>query len=224
MSSIAKTPTDNLKGLEVAVSRHYEQYADRLDEKRRSQIVSQDLRSLSWGQTDEFRVIDYKPFQMLDGEGIRCSLYVSYCPFVCSGCYNKKAQKKTAGEIPVTEELFGEVLADLANPRVAGLSLVGGEPMLSAKHLLPLALRVREQYPEKTIWLYTGYLTEVLLCCDDERRQLFELCDVVVDGQYVKELRDNRGETPFRGSVNQRLVDVSQTLVTGQVVEYVPGA
>ena len=90
-----------------------------------------DERSRTWEQTDEFRVADYKPFQALDGEGLRCSLYVSYCPFNCLGCYNKAAQKKGYGN-PYTAELEERILRDLANPHVAGLTLVGGEPSTSS--------------------------------------------------------------------------------------------
>ncbi|WIM67224.1 anaerobic ribonucleoside-triphosphate reductase activating protein [Corynebacterium breve] len=173
-----------------------------------------DERSRTWEQTDQFRIADYKPFQVLDGEGLRCSLYVSYCPFNCAGCYNKAAQKKSYG-VEYTPELEETIMADLRNPRVAGLTLCGGEPMLSATWLLPLVRRVRAELPEKTIWSYTGYRWEILVTFNDERRGLLELVDVLIDGQFIAELRDEGALLPFRGSSNQRLINVQKSLVAG---------
>ncbi|MHA2789649.1 anaerobic ribonucleoside-triphosphate reductase activating protein [Corynebacterium sp. S7] len=177
-----------------------------------------DERSRTFAQTDTFRIADYKPFQVLDGEGLRCSLYVSYCPFNCAGCYNKAAQKKGYGE-EYTPELEERILTDLSNPHVAGLTLCGGEPMLSAKWLLPLVTRVRREFPEKTIWSYTGYRFEILRQFRDERAELLGLLDVLIDGQFNRELRDEGHLPPFRGSSNQRLIDVKSSLSCDDVVE-----
>lgn len=176
-------------------------------------------RSLRWKQTPEFRVADYKPFQVLDGEGLRCSLYVSYCPFNCVGCYNKAAQKKDYGEL-YSQELEERIMEDLANPRVAGITFCGGEPMLSAKHLLPLACRIRTELPEKTLWSYSGYTWEDLQLIDDERRDFLAELDVLIDGQFIQELRDEGNLLPFRGSSNQRLIDVQASAAAGVAVEY----
>ncbi|WP_257160228.1 anaerobic ribonucleoside-triphosphate reductase activating protein [Corynebacterium cystitidis] len=190
-----------------------------LSPQRVTVIARADERSRTWAQTDEFMVADYKPFQVLDGEGLRCSLYVSYCPFNCANCYNKAAQKKTYGTA-YSEDLEQRIMADLANPRVAGLTLCGGEPMLSAKHLLPLVRRIRAELPEKTVWCYSGYRWEVLQLFDDERRDFIAELDVLIDGQYIEELRDEGALLPFRGSSNQRLIDVQASLVVGEAVEY----
>lgn len=171
-------------------------------------------RSRTWSQTSQLRIADYKPFQVLDGEGLRCSLYISYCPFNCLGCYNKAAQKRDYGKL-FSAALEERIMVDLANPHVAGLTLVGGEPFLSAKWLLPLVRRVRAELPGSTVWSYTGYTWEVLQLFDDERRELLALLDVLVDGQFIQELRDG---APFAGSSNQRLIDVPASLSTGTVV------
>ena len=113
--------------------------------ERLTTIARADQRSRTWAQTEVLRIADYKPFQVLDGEGLRCSLYVSYCPFRCLGCYNKAAQKKNYG-FAYTAELEERILQDLSQPHVAGLTLVGGEPFLSAKHLLALVRRIRASY------------------------------------------------------------------------------
>ena len=189
----------------------------KLSDARRSRIEAMDERSRTWEQTDEFRIADYKPFQALDGEGLRCSLYVSYCPFNCLGCYNKAAQKKGYGN-PYTAELEERILRDLANPHVAGLTLVGGEPFLSARWLLPLVRRIREELPGKTVWSYSGYTWEILRLFGDERRDLLESLDVLIDGQFIQEERDEGNPKPFAGSANQRLIDVPTSLAAGAPV------
>ncbi len=151
-------------------------------------------------------VADYKPFNFVDGEGVRCSLYVSGCPFKCPDCYNAAAQSFRYGA-PYTQELEDQILNDLAQPYVAGLSLVGGEPMLATPILLPLVEHVRKQFgDQKDIWVWSGYTYEQLLEETREKRELLELCDVLVDGPFVKRLY--RHDLAFRGSKNQRIIDL----------------
>lgn len=190
-----------------------------LADASRTRIEAMSERSLTWEQTSQPRIADYKPFQALDGEGLRCSLYVSYCPFNCLGCYNKAAQKKDYGNA-YTPELEERILADLANPHVAGLTLAGGEPFLSARWLLPLIRRIRAELPDTTVWSYSGYTWEVLRLFGDERRDLLESLDVLIDGQFIQELRDEAHPTPFAGSANQRLIDVPASLTAGEPVRY----
>lgn len=178
-----------------------------------------DQRSRTWAQTDTFRIADYKPFQVLDGEGLRCSLYVSYCPFSCPGCYNKAAQKKGYGDA-YTPELEERIINDLSNRNVSGLTLVGGEPFLSARFLLPLVRRIRKELPAKTIWAYTGYSWETLQVFGDERRALLRHLDVLVDGQFITQLRDEANPPPFAGSSNQRLIHVPSSLAAGSPVQH----
>lgn len=182
-------------------------------------VARMDHRSRTWAQTDTFRIADYKPFQTLDGEGLRCSLYVSYCPFNCLGCYNKAAQKKGYGT-EYTPELEDRILGDLAGRHIAGLTLVGGEPFLSARYLLPLVRRIRRELPGKTIWAYSGYTWEALQIFTDERRDLLRSLDVLVDGQFIRELRDEASPPAFAGSSNQMLIDVPASLSTGHPVEH----
>lgn len=194
--------------------------------ERLTTIARADQRSRTWAQIDVMRIADYKPFQVLDGEGLRCSLYVSYCPFHCLGCYNKAAQKKGYG-FAYTAELEERILRDLAEPHVAGLTLVGGEPFLSAKHLLALVRRIRAELPGKTVWSYSGYTWETLQIFTDERRDLLRELDVLIDGQFIAEERDEARLPTFAGSSNQRLIDVPASLAGGVVVDYeaavVPG-
>lgn len=190
-------------------------FPETVSAKRRQAIEATDRRSATFDLSDELRIADYKPFQALDGEGIRCSLYVSYCPFNCLGCYNKAAQKRTYG-YAYTEQLEARILQDLSRPHVAGLTLVGGEPMLSAQHLIPLVKRIRQEVPHATVWSYTGYRFEVLNTLNDARAELLSLLDVLIDGPYIAELNQ---PVAFRGSANQRVLDVPASLRAGRAVE-----
>lgn len=189
--------------------------------ERLTTIARADQRSRTWAQTEVLRIADYKPFQVLDGEGLRCSLYVSYCPFRCLGCYNKAAQKKNYG-FAYTAELEERILQDLSQPHVAGLTLVGGEPFLSAKHLFALVRRIRAELPGATVWSYSGYTWETLQSFTDERRDLLRELDVLIDGQFIAEERDEACVPTFAGSANQRLIDVPVSLADGVVVAYAP--
>ncbi|WP_367257963.1 anaerobic ribonucleoside-triphosphate reductase activating protein [Trueperella pyogenes] len=154
---------------------------------------------------------DYKPFNFVDGEGVRCSLYVSGCPFKCPECYNRAAQSFRYGR-PYTAELEERILADLAQPYVAGLSLVGGEPMLATPILLPLLRSFRERFgageaATRDVWLWSGYTYEQILADTPDKRELLDLVDVLVDGPFIRRLY--RNDLAFRGSSNQRIIDLS---------------
>lgn len=102
-------------------------------------------------------IADYKAFNFVDGEGVRCSLYVSGCPFHCEGCYNKAAQSFKYGK-PYTKELEDDILKDIGHESVQGLTLLGGEPFLNTATCLSVVKRIRATYGEtKDIWSWTGY-------------------------------------------------------------------
>lgn len=171
-------------------------------------------------------IADYKPFISVDGQGFRCSLYVSGCLFACKGCYNKSIQNFNVGK-PYTEELENTILDDLSREYVQGLTLLGGEPMLNTNVCLSIATKTRERFGStKDIWCWTGYTWEQLMEsieCDTvgSRKQahLLNLIDVLIDGQYIEEQRDKTGTIKFRGSWNQRIIDVKKSLKTGTIVE-----
>lgn len=181
-------------------------------------IVNQSERSRDWVVGDELNIMEYKKFQMLEGEGIRSSLYVSHCKFACVECYNPISQIKGQGT-PYTQELEQEILTDMQNPNISGLTLVGGEPMLNAKQLLPLVKCIKSE-TNKTVWSYTGYIWEILSEFTDERRELLSYIDVLIDGQFIKEERDESNLATFRGSSNQRLIDVQESLRQNKTVLY----
>ena len=163
-------------------------------------------------------IADYKPFVMTDGEGIRCSLYVSGCPFRCEGCWNASIWDFRAGT-PYTAALEERILRDLAESYVQGITFLGGEPLLNTPVLLPLARRVREEFgTERDIWCWTGYTWEELARPGetDDKAELVASCDVLVDGRYVDALRDPLLQ--FRGSSNQRIIDVAASRRAGEMV------
>ncbi len=155
-----------------------------------------------------------------NGEGVRVSLFVSGCNRHCKGCFNQDAQSFEYGELytPKTEKL---ILTQLDLPYVTGLSILGGEPLDQTidgkRDLLYLIAKAKDM--GKTVWLWTGYTWEdVAEYSGAMNRGLTGWIDVVVDGPYVEELRDI--SLPFRGSSNQRIIDVKRTLDAGRVVLY----
>ncbi len=161
-------------------------------------------------------VADYKPFTALDGEGVRCALYVSGCLFECPGCFNEAAWSFRLGK-PYDDALEDRILADLAEPYVQGLSLLGGEPMLNTPVLLRLVERVRRELPGKDVWCWTGFTFEQLAATGHpQQRALLEQVDVLVDGTFRQDLKDLT--LRFRGSTNQRVLDVRASLAAGEAV------
>lgn len=164
------------------------------------------------------KIASYKPFNFVDGEGVRNSLYVSGCLFACEGCYNKVAQSFNYGEI-YTEELEQRILADLDQDYVQGLTLLGGEPFLNTGILLPLVEKVRERFgSSKDIWCWTGYTWEELQEETDDKKELLAHIDVLVDGRFDLSKKDL--SLQFRGSSNQRIIQVSDSLTQNEVVRW----
>ena len=175
------------------------------------------------GQWDAARmskrmIADYKTFLVTDGEGVRNSLYVSGCPFHCEGCFNSSIWDFKAGR-EYTQRLEDRIIDDLRAPWVQGLTFLGGEPMLNTGVLIPLARRIRAEFGQtKDIWCWTGYTWEELMRDGEtpDKRELLDLIDILVDGRYIKELHDSLLQ--FRGSRNQRILDVPRSLDSGAPV------
>lgn len=165
-----------------------------------------------------------KKFDTANGEGIRISLFVSGCPHHCKNCFNKEAWDYDYGK-KFTEKEEDEIIDFLSKDYIKGLSLLGGEPMWpdNQKGLLPLLRRVKKLYPEKTIWCYTGYLfdKEIVdkMCKENDfTREFLSYIDVIIDGRFVESLKNYT--LYFRGSSNQRIIDVQKSLKSGKVIEY----
>lgn len=154
---------------------------------------------------------------MVDGPGVRCSLYLSGCLFACPGCFNEAAWSFRYGH-PYSQDLEDRIIDDLRHEYVRGLSLAGGEPFLNTGVALQIVRRVRAEFGHsRDIWCWSGYTWEQLLEDSADKRQLVAELDVLVDGPYLAAERDL--SLAFRGSRNQRLVDVPGSLATGTLVQ-----
>ena len=159
---------------------------------------------------------DIKKVDVANGPGVRVSLFVSGCTHRCEGCFNPETWDFSYGA-PFGEAEIVKILALLAPDHIRGLSLLGGEPFEPQNQapVLELVRRVRKELPGKSIWCYTGYLYEELDQIGDHGRELLELLDVLVDGPFVLAKKDLG--LRFRGSNNQRIIDVPASLHGGVV-------
>lgn len=152
-----------------------------------------------------------KPVDIANGEGVRVSLFVSGCPHRCKGCFNPELWNYNTGK-HFDYDTIEEVIRLCSKDHISGLSLLGGEPLATENVLNVNALCniFKNHYPQKTIWCYTGYNWE-----DVKRFPIMRSIDVLVDGQFVEKLKDPR--LRFRGSSNQRIIDVRKSLETDTV-------
>lgn len=154
------------------------------------------------------RILDIKYGTSVDGIGLRTSLYCAGCVNRCPGCHNPQSWDEQGGQPIAVEDLLRLIIdADM------NVTFTGGDPMLHPEGFIALAQLIR-QHTDKTIWCYTGYRYEDLLR-HSVRRALVELCDVLVDGPYIEAERDLT--LHFRGSRNQRVIDVRQSLQSHSV-------
>ena len=141
-----------------------------------------------------------------NGEGFRVSLFVTGCSRGCPGCFNKQAQDPKFGN-PFDNEAKNKIFTELENEWCKGLSVLGGEPMSklsdNRKQVIALCKEVKEKFPDKDIWVWSGYTMEELKA-DPDTVDLFKYIDVLVDGPFVLEKKDL--SVPFRGSSNQRIL------------------
>lgn len=164
---------------------------------------------------------DLKKTDIANGPGVRVSLFVSGCTHGCPGCFNPETWDFQFGQL-FTQKTMDTLLAALAPEHIRGLSLLGGEPLHpdNQKTVLEVVRRVREAFPHKTVWCYTGYFYENLVqgqVGDPETvRALLEGIDVLVDGPFVEARKNLR--LRFRGSDNQRILLASASLAAGELV------
>ena len=153
-----------------------------------------------------------------NGKGVRVSLFVSGCRNHCKNCFQPETWDFKYGQ-PYTDETEEYIIQLLSEPYIQGLTILGGEPLEpeNQRGLIRLLQRVKSEYPEKDVWCYTGYTFETLLR-NPLQAKLLQYIDVLVDGKFKQELRDE--SLCFRGSKNQRLIDVQASLQTEEVVAY----
>ena len=167
---------------------------------------------------------EIKNCDIANGLGVRVSLFVSGCTHHCKNCFNQMTWDFDYGE--VFDESVEQKIIDYLKPNhITGLTLLGGEPMEPANQraLLPFVKKVKALYPQKDIWVYSGYVFDKELMQESRSRcevtdELLSYIDVLVDGRFVEELKDI--SLKFRGSSNQRIIDVQESLKNKTVVLY----
>ena len=165
---------------------------------------------------------DIKKWDVANGPGVRVSIFVSRCTHRCKGCFNEEAWDFHYGN-PFTKETEDEILKELEKSYYHGFTLLGGEPFEheNQKVLAPFLKRVRETFPEISIWCYSGYVFDKEILAEmlpkwEETKEMLQYIDVLVDGRFVEELK--QVNLLFRGSANQRLIDVKNSMKEGRVV------
>lgn len=157
----------------------------------------------------------YFPIDVINGPGTRCSLFVSGCEHQCKGCYNQSTLSLTSGHL-FTEAMVEQILSDLKSTRIPkrGLTLSGGDPLhpQNVESILSLVKRVKDECPDKDIWLWTGYTYEELSL---QQREVIAYIDMIIDGKFEKELADVN--LKWRGSSNQRCIDLSNIVTTSLI-------
>ena len=165
-----------------------------------------------------------KKNDIANGEGVRTTLFVSGCRNCCKNCFNKETWSFDYGE-PFTKEVAEDIYKSCDNDFISGITILGGEPMEPENQveLLPFLKEFKKRFPKKTIWLYTGNLYEDLTSgvgnhykCIEQTAELLSLVDILVDGLYVDELKSIG--LRFRGSSNQRVIDMNKTRECGSIV------
>ena len=165
-----------------------------------------------------------KDFDIANGPGIRISLFVSGCTHHCKGCFNKEAWDFDYGQ-PFTQETIEQIIQMLKPAYVKGLTLLGGEPFEPQNQgaIVELLRRVKAEYPQKSIWAFSGYLFDKDILSSrlgdwEITKEYLSYLDVLVDGPFIEAKKDLM--LRFRGSSNQRLIDVPKSLACGNVVEW----
>ena len=165
-----------------------------------------------------------KKRDVANGVGVRVSLFVSGCTHHCKGCFNEETWDFNFGEV-FDKTVEDRIISFLAPDYIRGLTVLGGEPMekVNQRALLPFIKRVRETYPDKDIWFYSGYVFDTELTGEgravcEVTEELLSYIDVLVDGEFIEEQKNLR--LRFRGSENQRIIDVRASLSSGKTVLY----
>ena len=165
---------------------------------------------------------DIKKYDIANGPGVRVSLFVSGCTHHCPGCFNPETWDFNFGK-PFDSEVINEIVEELQPGYIHGLSLLGGEPFEYNNQvaLLPLLKEVKARFPQKDIWCYTGYdfekdLLDTMCPKWEETKQMLSYIDILVDGEFIEAKKDLA--LRFRGSSNQRIIKVRDSLAANKVI------
>jgi len=159
------------------------------------------------------KYLDIYPEDTANGPGVRVSFWPSGCAGLCEGCHNKESWDPNHGK-DYTLETENKIIELLKKPYIKGLSLLGGDPLFPSNipEITKLVKKVKQECPDKDIWLWTGYLFE-----DIRDLEIFKYVDICIDGPFILSQRDVT--LAFRGSPNQRIIDVQKSLSKGEIIE-----
>lgn len=154
---------------------------------------------------------------IVDGDGVRVVIFFSGCNHHCKGCHNPETHDFNAGRLFSTElqKQIAEYVRE--TPFISGVTLSGGDPMYSAESIIPFLKELKSLSPASTVWVYSGFTYEEITA-DPSMRELLGMCDVLVDGPFILEQRDIT--LSYRGSRNQRIIDVQASQKAGEIVLY----
>ena len=162
---------------------------------------------------------------MLNGDGLRVVLFCTACDHCCENCHNQETWHASSGKLFDNEAKL-KILEELDKDYISGITLSGGDPLNknNLDDILALCKEVKNQYPNKNIWIYSGYTWDYIFDCENtvdvfnnqKREQILQYCDVLVDGKFIEELADVK--YPWAGSTNQRIIDVQKSLEKNEVV------
>ena len=150
--------------------------------------------------------IGLNKYDTANGPGIRVSLFVSGCTLCCKGCFNKESWKLNAGLL-FTETVKQDIIKELKNPWISGFSLLGGDPLEPKLHddVLDLVKTIKQEVPNKDIWLWTGRLYE-----NEKDNEILQYADILIDGPFIQEFSDKT--LKYKGSKNQRVINISKSI------------
>ena len=159
-------------------------------------------------------VIKIEKNNLINGAGCRVVLWTAGCCHNCKGCHNPETHDNKVGE-PFNEEHKKQLFEQLADDNIDGITLTGGDPLMLYNHkdLIPLLKEIRAKFPDKTVWAWTGFTWEAI-----KNTEIINYIDVLVDGKFIEELKPKRKFLRYRGSLNQRVIDVQKSLTTGSLV------
>ena len=150
--------------------------------------------------------IGFNKYDTANGPGIRVSLFVSGCTLCCKGCFNKESWKFNAG-LPFTDSIKNDIINELKKSWISGFSLLGGDPLEPKLHddVLDLVKTIKQEVPNKDIWLWTGRLYE-----NETDNEILRCVDILVDGPFIQEFSDKT--LKYKGSKNQRVINISKSI------------
>ena len=171
------------------------------------------------------RYAQITPFEVCNGKGAGVSLFTQGCHFHCKGCFNQESWDFCGGK-EWTEEIENKFFELINKPYIKRVSILGGEPLANENvaDVFNLMIKIKDKFPDKSIWLYTGYNFGDIINCPlrdihtTYRRKAMSMCDVVIDGRFVEELKDLT--LKFCGSKNQRVIDVKASIINNKIVLY----